>query len=113
MPYPEVAWDPKIENVKVTSVRDIIVPDHFTFPIAKGQAPQPIRAPGGDHGVQDSSVVPQEPLSHEEKAKRDNEDMDDFLGDEGTGTWTLMIDDPVPGDEGNLDYWRVKLTCQS
>ena len=39
--------------------------------------------------------------------------MDDFLGDEGTGTWTLMIDDPVPGDEGNLDYWRVKLTCQS
>ena len=41
------------------------------------------------------------------------EDMDDFLGDEGTGTWTLMIDDTFVPYPGNLDYWRIKLTCEA
>ena len=41
------------------------------------------------------------------------EDMDDFLGVEGTGTWTLMIDDTFVPYPGNLDYWRIKLTCEA
>ena len=39
------------------------------------------------------------------------EDLDAFLGDEGTGQWKLTISDGASGDGGNLDYWRVNLTC--
>ena len=39
------------------------------------------------------------------------EDLDAFLGKEGTGQWELTIWDKAGGDAGNLDHWRVKLIC--
>lgn len=39
------------------------------------------------------------------------DDLDVFLDDVGTGDWKLTIVDVAGGDVGNLDYWRVKLTC--
>jgi len=36
-------------------------------------------------------------------------ELDDYIGDEAYGTWTLSIDDSVPRSDGTLKYWSMTL----
>lgn len=40
------------------------------------------------------------------------ESLSAFVGETGTGTWTLNVADTYSGDLGTLDEWGLTLTCQ-
>jgi len=52
----------------------------------------------GSYGSSGGSLTPVDSLSL-------------FVGTNGTGTWTLSVEDTAYGDSGQLDSWGLNLTC--